>query len=135
MAERKASRDQKRAQAAYRAVSDAKSQAWRKDYGRQCLRLPALIHQCGLCQAIAFFQAKGGEVGDKKGKEYFHQVLQDLAVVSGLERSAEKFAERARSEDMKTYQWMTGEAMASAQWLKRYAEAVLKVEPGGEDDR
>lgn len=137
MAERKATRDQKRAQAAYKVVSQAndRGESWRKNYGRQCLRLPALIHQCGLCQALAFFQAKGGEVGDKKGKEYFHQVLQDLATVSGLEETAAKLAERSWSEDMKTYQWMTREAMASAQWLKRYAEAVLKVESGGEDER
>lgn len=136
MAERKPTRDQKRAQEAYQAIRRVKDQGrFAENYGRQCLRLPALIHQCGLCQALAFFQAKGGEVGDKKGKEYFHQVLQDLAKVSGLGESGEKLAERAWSEDMKTYQWMTREAMASAQWLKRYAEAVLKVESGGEDDR
>ena len=131
MAERKPTRDQERAQAAYMAVSKANS----KDYGRQCLRLPALIHQCGLCQTIAFFQAKGGEDGNSKGKPFFSAVLRDLAAVSKLGSGAEELAEKARKADMKTYQWMTGEALASAQWLKRYAEAVLKVEPGGEDDR
>lgn len=132
MPKREMTRDQERAHAAYQAVSRANTRKDKDHYGRQCLRLPALIHQCGLCQTIAFFQAKGGETGEKK--EHFRNVLEDLAAVSRLGEDATELAQKAREEDMKTYQWMTREALASAQWLKRYAEAVLKVESGGGED-
>jgi CRISPR-associated protein Cmr5 len=127
-------RDQERAQAAFERVSRIDNEEWRKDYGRQCLRLPVLIHQCGLCQAIAFFEAKGADDETKEEgaskKPWFGAVLDDLAQVSGLAANKKELAERARTEHSTSYQWMTRESLACAQWLKRYAEAILKVEYG-----
>lgn len=130
----KATRDQQRAQTAYESVArvhdSTKDQKWKDGYGRQCLRLPALIHECGLCQTVAFLESKA------KGKQdaYFHQVLADLAITSRPSTEVDEFSERVRSASMKDYQWMTREALVCSQWLKRYAEAILKVDPTERND-
>jgi CRISPR-associated protein Cmr5 len=119
MAETKPTRDQERAQAAYARVEKAAGTRSAKEYKAQCRELPALIHHCGLCQALAFFEAKGAGA---EGKKHFQQILEDLAVVSKLPELPAK----ARTADVQEYQRMTMEAMACAEWLKRYAEALLK---------
>lgn len=91
-----------------------------QDYGRLCLRLPFLIQQSGLCQALAFLEGKSK-------KEHFHAVLQDFGKVSGATLA------RARNVSAPEYQRMSAEALRVAVWFKRYAEAVLKVTPGDED--
>ncbi len=127
MSKVKVTRDQQRAQAAYEAVVGAVKQKWEKKYGAACHRLPGLIHQCGLCQAVAFFQAKGEDKEDSK-RYYFYKVLHDLAGMTG-QGSAEGLAHNARTMPMTQYRELTREAMACAQWLKRYSQAVLHVDP------
>ena|SRR5947209_4029427 len=122
-------REQVRAATAHELISKVKTETGAKEFGRQCLRLPALIHQCGLCQALAFLETK------KTGNV---SVVESLAqVVSAPEHDLDgaKLAQKAREVGMVEYQWLSREALKSAQWLKRYAEAVLKVKPGdtGED--
>lgn len=126
----KVTRDQQRAQTAYESVAtvaDDQSQEkkWKDGFGRQCLRLPALIHEYGLCQTVAFLEAKA------KGKTdtYYHHVLSALVCTSKLAEGIPEFSNKIRSAAMKEYQWMTRESMVCAQWLKRYAEAILKVDP------
>ena len=127
MAESKPTRDQERAQAAFARVEARKKAGGGKtaEYKTQCLHLPALIHHCGLCQALAFLEAKAA--GD--GKPYFQHLLEDLAAVSKLAESREKLTAGVRAAGVQEYQRMTIEAMACAQWLKRYAEALLKDAP------
>ncbi len=122
-------REQHRAQAAYDRVSAVAGEPWKEDYGRQCVHLPALIQQSGLCQALAFLDAKGA---DERKKPCFHRLLDDLAAVTRLAPDGRRLAGEARQADVTRYQWMTIEALKCAQWFKRYAEAVLKVEAGGE---
>jgi len=119
----RSTREQVRAQSAYVRIEAllSESPAWIKDYGRQSLRLPALIHHCGLCQALAFLESKSaGEKG-----EAYRRLLSDLATVSGLGG----LASEARGADIAKYIRMTQEAIASAEWLKRYAEALGLTEP------
>ena len=117
-------RDQRRAQAAFDRIKGAEHSAWAEDYGRQCLHLPALIHQCGLCQALTFLEAKAPK------KPWYGQLLADVIGVAGLESTA-----HVRDIDASEYQRLTRETLACVQWFKRYAEAILKVEAGGEEER
>lgn len=127
MPEIKPTRDQERAQTAYARVDDVRKRAiggrYAAEYKTQCLHLPALIHQCGLCQALAFLEAKSA---GSDGKKHFRQLLEDVASISGLAQSGGELADKARTAGVQEYQRMTNEAMACAQWLKRYAEALLK---------
>ncbi len=127
-------REQQRAEGAFRRVRDVSQESWAKEYGRLCLRLPALIQQCGLCQALTFYEAKGAAVEDGKLKHpEFYRLLDDLAKVSGLADGRQTLLDRVRAADILQYQWMTRELLRCAVWFKRYAEAYLKVQSGEED--
>lgn len=131
MSDGMSTRDQQRARMAYESVTQVEEKKdWTAGFGRQCLRLPSLIHECGLCQTVAFLEAKA------KGntETYYYQVLSALVRTSNLDDSVPEFAGRVRSAGMKEYQWMTRESMICAQWLKRYAEAILKVDPMERND-
>jgi CRISPR-associated protein Cmr5 len=117
-------RDQRRAQAAFDRIKGAQREDWAEDYGRQCLHLPALIHQCGLCQTLTFLEAKEAK------KPWFKRLREDVIGVAGLESTA-----HVRDMDVSEYQRLTRETLACVQWFKRYAEAILKVEAGGEEER
>lgn len=119
-------REQVRAARAHELISRLKteSEANAKSFGRQCLRMPALIHQCGLCQTLAFFSKDFMKVVDGLAEVIS---APDLKRLSGTE-----LARLAREASMVEYQWLTREALRSSQWLKRYAEAILKVKPTDE---
>ena len=114
-------RDQNRAHTAYQRVIDVPADM-KKEYGGNCLRLPAMIHQNGLCQTLAFLEAKSAKY------PWFSRLLNDLAAVTGLAHTGGQFAADTRGADLGTYQRYTREALASATYLKRYAEAVLRAE-------
>lgn len=125
-------RDQNRAMNAYgkvEAVSKQHDQPFGKKYGSICLKFPAMIQYNGLCQAVAFHQAKAAK------QEYSRLFLSDLAKVVYADdtKDLEALAGAARSLDSAPYQWLTRETMHCAVWFKRYAEAVLRVEPGEEE--
>ena len=113
MAER--SRDQERAVAAFKAVSDAEGKPHAKDYGRQCLRLPLLIRQDGLCLTMAFLEGKA----KKSESDYFGRLLGDFQRAIGIHSA------RVRECDASEYQRLSREALRTSLWFKRYAEAVL----------
>ena len=85
--------------------------------------MPEMIHQNGLCQTIAFLEAKR----TNPEKAHFGDVLEDLAAIAKPAPGA-AFAKLARTAESGEYQRLTREALACAQWLKRYAEALLKVD-------
>jgi len=119
-------REQARAARAHELISRLKteSEPSAKSFGRQCLRMPALIHQCGLCQTLAFFSKDFKSVVDGLAEV---MSAPDLKKLSGAD-----LARQAREASMVEYQWLTREALKSSQWLKRYAEAILKVKPTDE---
>ncbi len=116
-------RDQERAQAAYKAITSVRND--KKKYGIQCLKLPALIQQCGLCQTTAFFRAKAKN--DKNS--YFFSLLKDLAHAMNANLNGNQtLDDKVRTADIGEYLHLTREALACAQWFKRYAEAILRVD-------
>ena len=120
-------REQQRAHDAFAKIDARKNdpQKAKEAYGRVCVHLPEMIHRNGLCQTVAFLEAKGA---DAQRKPWFGRALADLAAVLKFE-SSQVLAAKVRAAEMADYQRFTREALACAQWLKRYAEAVLKVDP------
>lgn len=114
-------RQQKRAQV---AIEKVKVQERRDtgDYSQIAKKFPALVQTCGLAQAIAFIIAKEKETGET----YIH----DLSAVMGITNTP-ALPELSRTAPMLKYQYLTREAIASATWLKRYSEALLKDDSGG----
>ena len=113
-------RSQKLAQAAYTRI--AKYGKPNKEYVSFAKKFPALIHTCGLAQAVAFALAK-------KEKEY----VEDLAAVlkaSGHPgaNTAEALQKQTHDQPLSGYLRLSRDAINAAAWLKRYVEAA------GEDD-
>lgn len=108
-------RNQIRAKIAYDAVSSSEAKD-DKDYPKLAKKFPALAHNCGLAQAIAFVRAKDGNTGTV--------YLNHLSSVMG--RSRNDLEERSHCALLPEYQRLSLEAIESASWIKRYAEALLK---------
>ena len=121
-------RSQKLAQTAFKCVQaqlktvDGK-QILDGKYKSFARKFPALIHTCGLAQAVAFADAK---------KEY-HLFLEDLAkVLTASDRtdtgSRSTLASAARTVELNGYMRLSRDAIQAASWLKRYAEALAPEE-------
>lgn len=123
-------RSQKLAQAAYPRIvtrippgTDPKNfSREQKEYRTFAKKFPALIHTCGLAQAVAFALAK-------EENDY----IKDLAAVlqnSGHPEinSAQTLHDRARTQPLSGYLRLSRDAINAASWLKRYVEAA------GEDE-
>jgi len=113
-------RQQVRAKAAYDCISSVDNAMNKKetdDYVQLAKKFPALVHNCGLAQAIAFVQAKAkdGDIGETY-----------IAHLSKTMGEKEDVANSSRNADLIKYQWLTREAIDSATWLKRYSEALLE---------
>lgn len=113
-------RSQKLAQAAYKQVAQRKIA---DKYKTAAKKFPALIHTCGLAQAVAFGLAKSEH----------HEYMDDLAAVMkelGYQEitSREALDAASRSEHLSGYLRLSRDAINAAGWLKRYVEAVAPDE-------
>ncbi len=99
-----------------------------EEYKALARRFPALMHNAGLCQAVAFAVAKGGTEGNESAPSRY---LDDLAAVMGFESGAELNA-RCLEAGLGEYLLLTRRAMDAAGWLSRYVEAVFPEEHKGE---
>jgi len=107
-------RQQKRAQAAHGRVTTQIGRVDKDKYSQLAKKFPALVHSCGLAQAVAFVDAKEGNTGST--------YLQDLACVM----KEEDLKVMSRTSPLIRYQRLTLEAIESATWLKRFSEALLE---------
>ncbi len=79
---------------------------------------PALIHMCGLAQAIVFAKAKNSSyLGDLAA------VLHSVGRIGG----SDDLDHEARTATASTYVQISRDALKAASWLKRYAEILSKV--------
>lgn len=124
------------AESAFACVESAArdTEARPKKYGALCLNLPALLQTNGLAQTAAFLQAKSAK------QPHARLLLLHLArlVMPGAQGSEDQriqdFVRHARMSDQLTYRELTRTARTASVWLKRYAEAQLRVEVADEDE-
>ncbi|MCS6869151.1 type III-B CRISPR module-associated protein Cmr5 [Thermus sp.] len=110
-------RSQNWAQAAYERVRARKDWEKREEYQDMALKLPVLVRQAGLSQALAFVHSRG--------KEGHRAVGDDLAAVLGY-GNLEALAEAARRAELLRYLRLTREVLQVAEWFKRFAQALLE---------
>ncbi|MEZ5591829.1 MAG: type III-B CRISPR module-associated protein Cmr5 [Gammaproteobacteria bacterium] len=121
-------REQRRAEEAFGCVNefvkyrgeDGKPDEDEAQYKRFAKRFPALLHQSGLAQALAFAESKAPA-----------GYLDNLATVIDEGLTREELCNKARTASLRDYRFYSREAMTAASWLKRYAEALLS---GDEDE-
>lgn len=93
-----------------------------KEYLSFAKKFPALVHTCGLAQAVAFARAK-------KETAYVGDLAKVLESAGHPEiTDGRQLDECARNLPLNGYLRLSRNAIEAASWLKRYAEAV------GEDD-
>jgi CRISPR-associated protein Cmr5 len=97
----------------------------RKEYGAMAHKLPVLVRQAGLIQALVFVETRG--------KKSHKQLLTDLANTLG-KANAKAFYKECQDADLADYIWLTRQTLAALEWYKRFAESVLNVKAGEEGD-
>jgi CRISPR-associated protein Cmr5 len=118
-------RDQKRAELVFPNVKKLEGDKLAKKYGAIALSAATLIRTAGLIQAVAFFEAKG-KAHHEKLMAHLREELESLGVLP----TGQGLREFAASCDLLAYMRLTRETIALCQWHKRFAQSVLKVEPG-----
>ncbi len=114
--DRPKTRQQQFSQRAFECAKSREKNDHRDEYLRMARQFPALVHQCGLAQAVAFVTAK-----DNSG------LLDDVAQVLGSTKQA--FTTQARMASVTEYLRLTRNVFKAAEWLKRFAEALLADDP------
>ncbi|MCW5801058.1 MAG: type III-B CRISPR module-associated protein Cmr5 [Deltaproteobacteria bacterium] len=108
-------RHQSWATRALERVRAAASQDGAGEYRTHCLGTPALLHQAGLVQALAFLRSRKGVPA---------AYCDDLAVVYGLRDGAELLA-RAQQAELALYMAITRDVIDASTWLRRFAQSEL----------
>jgi CRISPR-associated protein Cmr5 len=113
-------REQDRAVSAQRAVIARKERGGDKltEYRQELQQFPARILASGLGQTLAFYAAKGGihkDIGD------------DLARFLTKDKAGDTvaFLDQVMKDSTASYRQMTRQALAYAEWLKRYSKALI----------
>jgi CRISPR-associated protein Cmr5 len=121
-------RDQKLAAKIFKQVQDeVENKDFAKSYGATAHKLPVLVRAAGLAQALAFV--------DARGKKPQHLLLDHLAkTVCGANAKRDELLKRSREDELEKYLHLTQQVMDALLWYKRFAQSVLKVEPGTEDE-
>jgi CRISPR-associated protein Cmr5 len=117
-------RSQKLAQAAYSQIGLHMTgrQKPDKEFVSTVKKLPALVHTCGLAQAVAFALAK-------KEDEYIGYLAAVLKAAGHAEiNDAKSLDEKARTEQLAGYLRLSRDTINAASWLKRYVEAAGEEE-------
>ena len=99
----------------------------RKEYGGMALKLPVLVRQAGLVQALAF-------VDSRRDKEPHKRLLADLADTLNY-ANAEQFLNTVRTAPLEDYMSLTEKTLLALKWYKRFAQSILKVKPTDEPDQ
>ncbi len=115
-------RQQRMAEAAFGCVSARKTSAGEtapKEYASFAKSFPALLHTAGLCQAVAFSQAKSGQAS---------HVLEDVvnAMIDPGVPTVATLAQASRQAGPTEYLRLSRIALQAATWIKRYVEALEK---------
>ena len=118
-------RSQKLAQAAFSNANARHNSLKEKDFNEYisfAKKFPALMHTCGLAQAVAFALAK-------KESDYIND-LSALLNAGGYSNisSASALLNQTQTLQLGEYLRLSRDSINAASWLKRYAEAVAGEE-------
>lgn len=110
------------------ALSDDKK---KKQYGSLCHNFPIMVLQNGLSQAVTFLWVKAD--GENSPQGLFLKHLS--AITSGSEgESPEDFQQRINKAPLAQYQQLTRQILAASIWYKRFAESMLGVKAGNQEE-
>jgi len=120
-------RQQRWAQHAFKLVNEhinKTSETEQKKYRSLARSFPALVHECGLVQAVAFLQVSGKSERDA--------LLKHLEEISDTQLAIDSKTKEESYLKLSSYLHLSQQVLAAASWLKRYAEALI-LEPEGKN--
>lgn len=117
-------RQQRRAHGAYGCVMAHKQDKAPDEYRSLCLKMPALLKQSGLVQALALMRARGG-----LGKDF----CDDLSRVYGFGETEKKLPgqvlqEEAQKAPLASYLTLSRDMIDISVWFRRFAQSELKTD-------
>lgn len=130
-------RSQTYAKAVYECVEPLKDTGPAKKYGALCYRFPLIVRECGLAAAFGFLAAKAASKAEPgrppPPPKPEALLLADYARLLGFQ-DGDTLRETVNEAELGEYRRLTHKTLALAEWFKRYAEGVLKVEPTDEGE-
>lgn len=126
-------RQQKWAAGALERVKEYHDAPREQQYRTLCMKMPVLIHQSGLVQALAFVRARSDPKKGDVGKAF----CSDLARVYGNHAAQDPGATLstdAQGAPLPRYLLLTRDVIAVATWFRRFAQSELKKPEGGSDE-
>ncbi|MGC8667882.1 MAG: type III-B CRISPR module-associated protein Cmr5 [Chthonomonadales bacterium] len=101
----------------------------RKIYGGLCHSFPVMVRTCGLCQALAFSEAKA-KGGEGSRAEAHALLLQHVAELIGANQSSP--LGHVRKAKAIQYMLYTRRVLDAWIYFKRFAESILEVKSAKE---
>ena len=118
--------EQQRAAMAYGHVQKVTEKAQQKIYGAMAQKLPALIRNSGLCQAVHFVKSRPKE----PLKILLEHLGEQLKRIDPDIKNGDDLCERIRNAEVAKYVWLTREALATVSWYGRLARSEWGILPG-----
>lgn len=115
-----------RARSAHAAVQRWAQDARRGDYRQELQQLPSRIAASGLGQTLAFYAAKAGPESKGVEADIGAELARVLMRRPGPVPRLVDLLDDIMSGDLAHYRRRTREALAYAEWLKRYAAALIE---------
>jgi CRISPR-associated protein Cmr5 len=126
-------RSQEYAAKVYPLVKGLTEQAIKKRYGSLCHKFPLIVRENGLAAAFGFLAAKGGTDSNSPENLLLAHYAEMLGFTNpdGTANPDALHSTVVRAE-LTAYRHFTQQTLHLAEWFKRYAEGVLKVDASGE---
>lgn len=115
------------AKQALQSVRNVQQMKFAKEYGRLCHQFPIMVLTNGLRLTVAFFVSK-----QKDEESPYTEYLKHIGLATGLDENWYKGD--ILNGSMTEYRDLTRRMLAASVWFKRYAEAILKVDPADMGD-
>lgn len=124
-------RQQRWAQQAFERVSRFREHADRGKYRSLCMKMPALLKQSGLVQALTFIRARSGEVG----KQFCNDLASAYGVGTGEETRGQVLQEQAQKAPLPAYLALSRDLIDVSVWFRRFAQIELPEDGPGDSAR
>lgn len=128
-------RQQKWAHAALAKVAShkGKTDAEKKEeskYRTLCLKMPALLKQSGVVQALAFIRSRDKDHGKKFCDELAEAY--GISATDSKKSAGETLQDRAQKEELPQYLVLSRDLIEVSVWFRRFAQSELKAEDDDE---
>ena len=103
---------------AFTLVSAVAKKPAEAKYKTSCMKMPSLIHQCGLLQALVFQVAR-----DDEGVRYVNNLAH--AYFNDQLADHKKLIQFAQEQEVRDYMALTHDVGEIAHWFRRFAQIEL----------